>query len=69
MYLTHSEIQQLDLLKGKKPLDRFLLMVQLIGGQIKALEAGLRYKHPDIDDEELEQCLKSTMKKIYSLKL
>jgi len=68
MYLTHSEIQQLDLLKGKRPSDRFSLMVQLIGGQIKAIKAGLRYKHPDIDDEELERCLKSTMKKIYSLK-
>jgi len=69
MYLTHSEIQQLDLLKKKRPSDRFLLMVQLIGGQIEALKAGLRYKHPGIDNEELEQCLKSTMKKIYSLKL
>ena len=69
MYLTHSEIQQLDLLKKKRPSDRFLLMVQLIGGQIETLKAGLRYKHPDIDNEELEQCLKSTMKKIYSSKL
>ena len=69
MYLTRSEIQQLDLLKKKRPSDRFLLMVQLIGGQIEALKAGLRYKHPGIDNEELEQCLKSTMKKIYSLKL
>jgi hypothetical protein len=68
MYLTHSEIQQLDLLRRKRPSDRFSLMVQLIGGQIKAIKAGLRYKHPDINDEELERCLKSTMKKIYSLK-
>jgi hypothetical protein len=68
MYLTHSEIQQLDLLRGKRPSDRFSLMVQLIGGQIKAIKAGLRYKHPDINDEELERCLKATMKKIYSLK-
>jgi len=68
MYLTHSEIQQLDLLSEKRPSDRFLLMVQLIDSQVKAIKAGLRYKHPDIDDEELEQCLKSTMKKIYSLK-
>jgi hypothetical protein len=68
VYLTHPEIQQLDLLRDKRPSDRFLLMVQLIVGQIKALKAGLRYKHPDIDEEELEQCLKSTMKKIYSLK-
>ena len=69
MYLTHSEIRQLELLRKNSPSDRFLLMVQLIDGQIKALKAGLRYKHPDIDDEELEQCLKSTMKKMYSLKL
>lgn len=69
MYLTHSEIQQLELLRENSPSDRFLLMVQLVDGQIKALKAGLRYKHPDIDDEELEECLKSTMKKIYSLKL
>ena len=61
MYLTNSEIQQLDLLKKKRPSDRFLLMVQLIGGQIKAIKAGLKYKHPDINDEELEQYLKSLL--------
>ncbi len=69
MYLTPSEIRQLELLRENSPSDRFLLMVQLVDGQIKALKAGIRYKHPDIDDEELEQCLKSTMKKKYSLKL
>ncbi len=69
MYLTHSEIRQLELLRKNSPSDRFLLMAQLVDGQIKALKAGLRYKHPDIDDEALEQCLKSTMKKMYSLKL
>jgi hypothetical protein len=68
VYLTHPEIQQLDLLRDKRPSDRFLLMVQLIGGQFEALKAGLRYKHPDIDEEELGQCLKLTMKKIYSLR-
>ena len=68
MYLTHSEIQQLNLLSEKKPADRFLLMVQLIDSQVKAIKAGLRYKYPDIGDVELEQCLKSTMKKMYSLK-
>jgi len=69
VYLTDSEIQQLDLLRKKRPSERFFLMAQLIGGQIKALKAGLKYKHPGINDEELEQCLKSAMKKIYSLKL
>jgi len=68
VYLTHSEIQQLDLLKKKSPSERFLLMVQLISGQIESMKAGIRYKNSNIDDKELEQCLKSRMKKIYSLK-
>lgn len=68
MQLTHSEIQQLNLLKKKRPSDRFLLMVQLISGQFEAMKAGIKFKNPNIDDKELEQCLKSRMKKIYSLK-
>lgn len=68
MYLTHSEIQQLDLLKKKSPSDRFSLMIQLINIQIEAMKTGLRYKNPNIDDKGLEQCLKSRMEKIYSLK-
>ncbi len=43
-------------------------MTQLIGDQIEVMKAGLRFKNPDYDDKELEQCLKSRMKKIYSLK-
>jgi hypothetical protein len=69
MYLTHSEIQQLELLKRKSPSDRFLLMSQLINGQFEAMKAGLKYKNPNIDEKELEQCLKARMRKIYSLKL
>lgn len=68
MYLTPSEIQQLDLLKKKSPSDRFLLMTQLINDQIEAMKVRLRYKKPNIDDKELEQCLKARMKKVYSLK-
>jgi len=68
MYLTHSEIQQLDLLKKKSPSERFLLMIQLISDQIEVMKAGLRYKNPDMDDKELEKCLRSRMKKIYLLK-
>ena len=30
MYLTHSEIRQLDMLKKKNPSERFLLMSQVI---------------------------------------
>jgi hypothetical protein len=33
MYLSQSEIKQLNLLKKKKPLERFLLMAQLIDEQ------------------------------------
>jgi hypothetical protein len=69
MYLTPSEIQQLDLLKKKSPSDRFLLMSQLINDQFEAMKAGLKYKNPNIDGKELKQCLKSRMRKIYSLKL
>ena len=43
-------------------------MIQLIGDQIEVMKAGLKLRNPDIDDEELEQCLKSRMKKIYLLK-
>ena len=68
MYLTHSELQQLDLLKRKKPSDRLLLMAQLIDIQIEAMKAGIKYRNPTIDSKELEQCLKSRMEKIYSLK-
>lgn len=68
MYLSHSEIQQLDLLKNKKPSERFLLMVQLIGTQFESMKAGLKYQNPDANREELEQCLKERMMKIYSLK-
>ncbi len=69
MYLTHSEIQQLNLLKKRSPSDRFLLMSQLINDQFEVMTAGLKYKNPNIDEKKLKQCLKSRMRKIYSLKL
>ncbi len=69
MYLTHSEIQQLDMLKKKSPSERFLLMSQLINDQFEVMKAGLKYKNPNISEKELKQCLKTRMRKIYSLKL
>lgn len=69
MYLTHSEIQQLDMLKKKSPSERFLLMSQLINDQFEVMKAGLKYKNPNIDETELKQCLKTRMEKIYLLKL
>lgn len=69
MYLSNSELQQLDLLKKKNPSERFLLMVQLIGSQVEAMKAGIRYKNPNMNEEEVERCLRERMRKIYSLKL
>lgn len=68
MYLSYSEIQQLDLLKKKSPEKRFLLMIQLINAQFEVMKIGLKYQNPNMDDKGLEQCLKSKMIKIYSLK-
>lgn len=68
MYLSHSELRQLDLLNKKSPLERFLLMVQLINDQIEAMKAGIKYKKPNIDNEALYKCLRARMQEIYSWK-
>ena len=68
MYLSNSELRQLDLLKKKTPVERFLLMTQLIAGQIEVMKAGIRYQNPHLDERGLKQCLKKRMLKIYSLK-
>ncbi len=53
MYLTHSEIQRLNLLKKRSPSDRFLLMSQLINYQFEAMKAGLKYKNPNFDEKNI----------------
>lgn len=68
MYLSPSELKQLDLLKKKSPAQRFLLMVQLIQVQLELMKAGIKYNNPNIEEKELEKCLKDRMIKIYSLK-
>jgi hypothetical protein len=68
MYLSNSELRQLDLLKKKNPIERFLLMAQLIEGQIEAMKAGIRHRNVNLKEKELEKCLKERMIKIYSLK-
>lgn len=68
MYLSNSELKQLDLLKKKSPVERFLLMTQLIGGQIEAMKAGIRYQNPNLDEKGLRQCLRDRMLRIYSAK-
>jgi len=68
MYLSNSELKQLELLKKKSPVARFLMMAELIEGQIEVMKAGLKYKNPKMNDKELNQCLKLRMKKIYSWK-
>lgn len=68
MYLSNSELKQLDLLKKKSPAERFLLMSQLISGQIETMKAGIKYGNPKISKKELEKCLRERIIKIYSLK-
>lgn len=68
MYLSDSELRQLDLLKKKSPAERFIFMVQLIEEQLEAMRAGIRYKNPKMSDEELKKCLKERMQEIYSWK-
>jgi hypothetical protein len=67
MYLSRSEIKQLDLLKKKSPIDRFLLMAQLIEGQIEAMRAGIKYQNPNLDEKGLKQCFRERMLKIYAM--
>lgn len=43
-------------------------MIQLINAQFEVMKTGLKYQNPNMDDKGLEQCLKSKMIKIYSLK-
>ena len=68
MYLSASELQQLELLKNKSPQERFAFMLGLIKEQLEAMKAGIRYRNPKISDEELKKCLKERMLKIYSWK-
>lgn len=68
MYLSRSELQQLDLLKKKIPAERFVLMLQLIEEQVEAMRAGIRYQNPDMNEGEVEQCLKERIRTIYSWK-
>lgn len=69
MLLTHSEIQQLKLLKRISPSERFHLMAQLIDNQIEAMKAGIKFLKPNINKRELIRCLRKRMKQMYSLKL
>jgi hypothetical protein len=68
MYLSFSEQKQLDLLKEKSPSIRFLLMIQLIQGEIELMKAGIKYKNNYINDKELELCLHEKLRKMYFLK-
>ena len=68
MHLSPSEIRQLELLKKRSPAQRFLLMTQLIAGQIEAMKAGIRHQNPNLNEKGIRQCLKERMLKIYSLK-
>lgn len=68
MYLSQSELKQLELLRKKKPTERFLLMAQLIEGQREAMKAGIKYQNPKIRARELKKCLRDRIMEIYSWK-
>lgn len=66
--MDQSEKHQLELLRQKKPLERFLLMSRLIQNQVDAMRAGIRHLHPGMPEKELRECLKTRMNRIYSLR-
>jgi hypothetical protein len=68
MELDPLEIEHLHLLKQKKPIERFLMMAQLIQTQIEAMKAGIRYRFPAFNEEEVHRCLQERMMQIYSWK-
>ena len=61
-----AERHQLELLKRKKPVERFLIMARLIQDQFDAMRAGIRHQHPELSAKELEECLRARMSRIYS---
>ncbi len=66
MSMSESELKQIELLRKKTPVERFLLMGQLIDDQFEVMKAGIKHRNPGMSDEELHKCLMETMKKIYS---
>ena len=68
MFLSNSELKQLDLLKKKTPQERFMMMVQLINAQLEAIKAGIRYKYSNISEEELKRKYRDKMFRIYNLR-
>jgi hypothetical protein len=68
MYLSGLEKKQLSMLKHKKPAARFALMLDLIGVQIEAMKAGIKYLNPRMGVKELDKCLKERIRKTYLLK-
>lgn len=63
-----SYLKRAEMLKKKKPEERFLIMADLIEGQLAAMKAGIAYKNPRFTKGEAEKCLKERMLKIYSSK-
>lgn len=68
LIMTNAEIKQLEMLRGKNPQQRFAIMTRLIGAQLDAMRAGIRFQNPGIGEKELEECLKNRIRKTYSLK-
>lgn len=58
----------MELLRTKKPVERFLMMASLIQDQFEMMRAGIQFKNPSISKKELNNCLRNKILKIYSLK-
>jgi predicted metal-dependent TIM-barrel fold hydrolase len=69
MLFSEYDIKQMEILKARKPIERFLIMTDLIYGQINIMKAGIRFQNPGFNNKEIEKCLKEKIRQIYSLKL
>ena len=68
MKLSGADIKQIEILKKKAPVERFKMMLDLIGGQLDAMRAGIRHNNPAFSEEEVEKCLKKRIRETYSVK-
>lgn len=68
MKYSKAYIKQLEMLSVKTPAERFLIMTDLIEGQLEVMRAGIRFQNPKFTNEEIEKCLKQRIRQSYSLK-
>ena len=65
MEFSKAYIKQLEILGLKTPAERFLIMTDLIEGQIEVMRAGIRFQNPKFTSKEIEKCLKQRIRQSY----